>query len=189
MLSSINGQGNQHAASKGYATVHDRFKEGEVPWERAEAKGTGTGEIRKGTRLRRMVKPHEELTERQRKFAELYFELNNGTKSAKLSGYAESSAHAEASRLLKNVKVREYLGELHKERRERILNRLGTMVEKSVEMLFELAMNAESESVRLASIRDLLDRAGFKPVDRVENKSEHNGKITFSFQDPNEEED
>ena len=32
----------------------------------------------------------------------------------------------------------------------------------------DLAENAESESVRLGSTRDLLDRAGFRPVDRHE---------------------
>ena len=30
----------------------------------------------------------------------------------------------------------------------------------------DLAENAESESVRLGATRDLLDRAGFRPVDR-----------------------
>ena len=32
----------------------------------------------------------------------------------------------------------------------------------------DLAENAESESVRLGATRDLLDRAGFRPVDRHE---------------------
>ena len=35
-------------------------------------------------------------------------------------------------------------------------------------LLSDLAENAESESVRLAATRDLLDRAGFRPVDRHE---------------------
>ena len=33
-------------------------------------------------------------------------------------------------------------------------------------ILSDLAENAESESVRLGATRDLLDRAGFRPVDR-----------------------
>ena len=32
----------------------------------------------------------------------------------------------------------------------------------------DLAENAESESVRIGATRDLLDRAGFRPVDRHE---------------------
>lgn len=67
---------------------------------------------------------------------------------------------------------------------ERILSRLATMAEKAVEMLYELAMNAESESVRLTALRDVLDRAGFKPTDKLEQKNEHSEKIEFSFCDP-----
>jgi hypothetical protein len=33
-------------------------------------------------------------------------------------------------------------------------------------ILSDLAENAESESIRLGTTRDLLDRAGFRPVDR-----------------------
>ena len=35
-------------------------------------------------------------------------------------------------------------------------------------ILTDLAKNTESESVRLGATRDLLDRAGFRPVDRHE---------------------
>jgi len=35
-------------------------------------------------------------------------------------------------------------------------------------ILSDPAKNAESESVRLGATRDLLDRAGFRPVDRHE---------------------
>ena len=35
-------------------------------------------------------------------------------------------------------------------------------------ILYNLAENAESESVRLGATRDLLDRAGFRPIDRHE---------------------
>jgi phage terminase small subunit len=131
-----------------------------------------------------MVKTSEELTDRQKKFAEVYFELNNGTKAAIMAGYGEKGAHAEASRQLKNVKVRDYLEELQKERRERIQKRLAAMAEKTTGMLFDLAVNAESENVRLNAIKDILDRSGFKPMDKVENKNEHSGKITFGFIDP-----
>ena len=33
-------------------------------------------------------------------------------------------------------------------------------------MTYNLAMNAESEAVRLNACRDLLDRAGYKPADK-----------------------
>ena len=43
------------------------------------------------------------------------------------------------------------------------------MIRPSVSSHFHsLSENAESESVRLGATRDLLDRAGFRPVDRLE---------------------
>ena len=39
---------------------------------------------------------------------------------------------------------------------------------RALNIITDLAENAESESVRLGSTRDLLDRAGFRPVDRHE---------------------
>ena len=39
---------------------------------------------------------------------------------------------------------------------------------RALNILTDLAENAESESVRLGATRDLLDRAGFRPVDRHE---------------------
>lgn len=130
------------------------------------------------------MKTYEDLTDKQKKFAEAYFELSKGTQAAIIAGYAEGSAHVEASRLLKNDKVREYIEELQKERRERIQYRLAAMAEKAAEMVFELAVNAESETVRLSAIKDILDRSGYKATDKIEQKNEHSGKITFGFIDP-----
>jgi phage terminase small subunit len=130
------------------------------------------------------VKTTEELTDRQKKFAEAFLELSNGTKAAIEAGYAGAGAHTGASRLLKNVKVKGYLEGLQKERRERIQSRLVGMAEKAAEMMFELATTADSESVRLSAIKDILDRAGYKATDKVEQKNEHSGKITFGFRDP-----
>ena len=39
---------------------------------------------------------------------------------------------------------------------------------RALNILSDLAENAESEGVRLGATRDLLDRAGFRPVDRHE---------------------
>ena len=43
-------------------------------------------------------------------------------------------------------------------------------------ILTDLAENAESENVRLGATRDLLDRAGFRPVDRNEIVKENLSK-------------
>ena len=39
---------------------------------------------------------------------------------------------------------------------------------RALNIISDLSENAESESVRLGATRDLLDRAGFRPVDRNE---------------------
>ena len=45
------------------------------------------------------------------------------------------------------------------------------MVPVSLSMLNQLVTTAESESVRLSAVKDVLDRAGMKPVDRIETTS------------------
>jgi phage terminase small subunit len=130
---------------------------------------------------------YDELTDRQKKFAEYYHELSNGTKAAILAGYGEAGAHTEASRQLKNVKVKDYLAQLETERRERVQSRLATMAEKAAELAFELAQSAESESVRMQALKDIMDRAGYKPTDKVEQKTDMDAKISFGFVDPNGE--
>jgi phage terminase small subunit len=53
-----------------------------------------------------------ELTEKQRLFCLYYIKCFNATQSAIKAGYAPESAHAEGSRLLRNVKVKSYIREL-----------------------------------------------------------------------------
>ncbi|MGI4736102.1 MAG: terminase small subunit [Janthinobacterium lividum] len=56
---------------------------------------------------------YEQLTEKQRGFVDALCEEPNisGTKAAEVAGYAKSGAHVEATRLLRNAKVRKALGE------------------------------------------------------------------------------
>ena len=128
-----------------------------------------------------------DLTERQLKFAEFYLDLSNGTQAAIKAGYAVAGAHTEASRLLKNAKVAEYIESEREARKKAIQSKLAKYAEDAVILLYDLAKTSDSDSVRLQAIKDIMDRAGHKPVDKVENKNEHSGKIEFSFTDPNQE--
>lgn len=130
---------------------------------------------------------YEGLTEQQLKFADYYLELNNGTLSAKKAGYSEKGAHVQASVLLKNPKIQAYLDDVRRERREAITNTLAKHTEEAVQILIALARNSESDSVRLQAVKDIMDRAGYKPTEKVESKNELSGGVTFSFVDPNEE--
>ena len=51
---------------------------------------------------------------------------------------------------------------------EELHRNFAEIAPRALNILSDLAENAESESVRLDATRDLLDRAGFRPVDRHE---------------------
>ena len=51
---------------------------------------------------------------------------------------------------------------------EELPRNFAEIAPRALNILSDLAENAESESVRLGATRDLLDRAGFRPVDRHE---------------------
>lgn len=53
--------------------------------------------------------------------------------------------------------------------------RLAAMVDPCLTELFRIALHGESEAVRLAAIKDLLDRAGYKAKDQVETS----GRMTI----------
>jgi Terminase small subunit len=131
---------------------------------------------------------YEELTEQQMRFAENYLEFNNGTFAAVKAGYSENSAASQASRLLKNAKVKEYIEELRTIRRERIMNTLEGYAVEAVKELYGLAMDEEvADNVRLQALKDIMDRSGYKPVEKRQNDNTLEGKIEFGFVDPNAE--
>lgn len=52
--------------------------------------------------------------------------------------------------------------------------RIDALVDPSITQLGRIVENGESDAVKLAAIKDVLDRAGYKPVDKRENKIEGN---------------
>jgi hypothetical protein len=46
--------------------------------------------------------------------------------------------------------------------------RLAALVDPAIEELGHLVRYADSDTIKLAAIKDVLDRAGFKPKERVE---------------------
>ena len=59
-------------------------------------------------------------------------------------------------------------GECADEITDELHRNFAEIAPRALNILSDLAENAESESVRLGATRDLLDRAGFRPVDRHE---------------------
>ena len=99
------------------------------------------------------------MTEKQDRFIETYVLTGNATKAAIAAGYSEKTAKSKGYQLKNQLQ-----SEIQKEVQKAIADKIPS----SLMWLTELAEKAESESVRLGAIKDLLDRAGLKPVDKVE---------------------
>ena len=99
------------------------------------------------------------MTEKQDKFIETYVLTGNATKAAIAAGYSEKTAKVKGAQLKSQL-----YSEIQKETQKIIADKIPA----SLNWLTELAEKAESESVRLGAIKDILDRAGLKPVDIVE---------------------
>ena len=95
------------------------------------------------------------LDERQEKFVTFYIATGNASKSAEMAGYKQPKQKGYDLK-------RRFAPEIE----ERTRNKIGDKVVTVIDMTYDLAMNAESEAVRLNACRDLLDRAGYKPADR-----------------------
>lgn len=99
------------------------------------------------------------MTDKQDKFIEEYIRTGNATKSAVYAGYSEKSATAQGHQL-KN--------RLRNEIEDATYKALQDKIPQALSWVTDLAQNAESESVRLGAIKDILDRAGMKPVEKIE---------------------
>ena len=105
------------------------------------------------------------LTPKQEAFAQSY--VSNGGKkqqSAMDAGYASESAAGEASRLLAKTPVLDRIHELTH-------SAFASLAPTLLDRLMRLATSARSEKVQFDALKDLLDRSGHRPVERVLNMS------------------
>jgi len=103
---------------------------------------------------------HGHLTEQRKHFVEAYCRLGNGTLAAKEAGYKDSPSLVNQASNLK----RELSAEISEELRSSFMN----AAPKALSILMDLAENSASDSVKFQASKDLLDRAGFRPIDRRE---------------------
>ena len=105
------------------------------------------------------------LTPKQEAFAQAY--VSNGGKkqqSAIEAGYAPESAGVEAHRLLCKTHVLDRIHELTH-------SVFSSLAPSLLDKLVRLASSARSEKVQFDALKDLLDRSGHRPVERVLNMS------------------
>ena len=103
---------------------------------------------------------HGHLTEQRKHFVEAYCRLGNGTLAAKEAGYKDSPSLVNQASKLKR--------ELSSEIAEELTANFMSAAPKALSILMDLAENSASDSVKFQASKDLLDRAGFRPVDRRE---------------------
>ena len=92
----------------------------------------------------------------------MYVTSGDELESARVAGYSDRSLpslRAEASRLKRRL-----ASQIADELRLNIMN----SAPHARAILKDLALNADSEHVRMKASKDILDRAGFKPVKRQE---------------------
>lgn len=122
------------------------------------------------------AKDARELTERQRAFVDAY--LANGGRSGKAAlsaGYAARSADTAASRLVANPLIQHAI-------LKATLTAIGLSAVPALATVRRLSEKARSEYVRLEAARDLLDRAGFRPPERVDHRLDAGLTVTLNLQ-------
>ena len=100
------------------------------------------------------------LTDQRKQFVEAYCRLGNGTLAAREAGYKDSKSLVNQASKLK----RELAAEISEELRSSFMN----AAPKAMSILIDLAENSASDSVKFQAAKDLLDRAGYRPIDRRE---------------------
>jgi phage terminase small subunit len=96
------------------------------------------------------------LTKKERGFAKTYIDTGNGTQAV-MEHYdvtSENSAASIASQNLRKLKIREYI---------------ESKAQDASSMVYELSQYGEAEAIRLNASKDILDRAGFKPIEKSQN--------------------
>ena len=89
------------------------------------------------------------------------------------AGYAQGeSGRVSASRTIRLPHVQQYM-------MSRIQDQLGLNATMAASKVMTLAQGARSEHVQLEAAKDILDRAGFKPIDRAQVQVA--GDITVSI--------
>ena len=104
------------------------------------------------------------LTPNQDQFVDAYVANGgNGAAAAILAGYSEKSAASAAHSLLRKSHITQ---EIYR----RTVENIGLAAPKALGMIVGLIDKAKSDYVKLEAAKDILDRSGMRPPDRVNHK-------------------
>ena len=93
----------------------------------------------------------------QERFVEMFLLTGNAAKAAEIAGYGSPKQ--------RGYELKNKFKNLIEERQKRMLQ---DSIPLAINQLINMVQSAESEAVRLNAVKDLLDRGGFKPVDKIE---------------------
>jgi hypothetical protein len=103
-------------------------------------------------------------TEKQEAFIEAFCLTGNAAKAAEMAGYSDKASKQKGYALKK-----QFAEEIAEKTRDMMRDAVPGVLAK----LHELIEVSSSDAVKLGAIKDFLDRAGLKPVERVEQKVSH----------------
>lgn len=127
------------------------------------------------------------LTEKQEKFVEHYLQTLNVTQSALAAGYSPNGASQTGYKILRLPHIAEEVDKRKAELRDEMRDRFLGYAEQAIKTLYNVINDPESANRdKIAAARDILDRAGFKPVEKVEGRQEivGEGGFTIAFLPP-----
>lgn len=113
-------------------------------------------------------------------FATEFIKCGNATQAAIKAGYSERTAKQQGSRLLTNVDIQRYIGK----QKDNINRDLRSMFVDSAVDAYKVMISIMNDPAsppkdRLVAARDLLDRAGYKPVEQI--KAEMDSTVTINI--------
>jgi hypothetical protein len=103
-------------------------------------------------------------TEKQEAFIEAFCLTGNAAKAAEMAGYSSKAAKQKGYALKK-----QFTYEISEKTRDMMRDAVPGVLAK----LHELIEESSSDAVKLGAIKDFLDRAGLKPVEKVEQHVSH----------------
>ena len=113
---------------------------------------------------------YREATRQQKLFIDEFLRLRkkNQTQAAINAGYSARSASAQSSQLLKKPKVLRYLKERENAITQELQEEFMFDALEARKVMYAIMKNDEADDRdRITAAKDFLDRAGFKPTDKV----------------------
>lgn len=124
----------------------------------------------------------KEANPQQKLFVDEYLKLKrrNQKQAAINAGYSPKTASSQASQLLENPKVKRYLKEREDAIKGEIQSALVFECLDAVKVLVKIMNDPEAQDKDKAiCAKDILDRAGFKPTEKVEQSGGLNINVNW----------